>query len=189
MCMFSFLQMLTPPWHLESDQNPSAFSLLPTAHLRTLNSLPSPGVRLSQLSGAQPSGLVWHVPSAEGTSVTCPWQGAVSRCSSFLVALVIDFSWSHSYLRHCCVCLLFSGHSFCWNEGPSRTGMFVLGTLESSESRRAHGMKPCMIQICLMDKNIFRWAFDSIIQGAYSVVSDSDPRDCSLPGFSLFGIL
>ena len=49
---------------------------------------------LSQLSGAQPSGLVWHVPSAEGTSVTCPWKGAVSRCSSLLVALVIDFTWS-----------------------------------------------------------------------------------------------
>ena len=51
--------------------------------------------------------------------------------------------------------------------------MFFLETLESSESRRVHGMKPCTIQICVMDKNIFRWAFDSIIQGAYSVVSDS----------------
>ena len=51
--------------------------------------------------------------------------------------------------------------------------MFFLRTLEFSESRRAHGMKLCMIRICSKDRNILRWAFDSIIQGAYSVVSDS----------------
>ena len=75
--------------------------------------------------------------------------------------------------RHTPVCLLFSIHSLYWNESPTRTGMFFSRTLESSESRRAHGMKPCTIRICSMDRNILRWAFDSTIQGAYSVVPDS----------------
>lgn len=107
MCMFSFLQMLTPLRHLESDPNPLAFSLHQTAGFRTLNLLPSPRMLLSQLSGAQPSGLVWNVPSAEGTYLTCTRKGAVSCYFLLLVALVIDFIQSPATL----LCLPAFQHS------------------------------------------------------------------------------